>query len=90
MAKLLIGIVVLSYCWVCITVDPHDRIWVTSINGRIQQFGTNGKLLGGLQSSQGAEPGRFSAPHTIAFNSRGEFFVVDSFNHRIQKFAIVP
>ncbi len=70
-----------------ITVDPHDHVWVASINGRIQQFDTNGKLLGGLQSSQGSEPGKFFAPHTLAFNHRGEFFVVDSYNHRIQKFT---
>ena len=70
-----------------ITVDPHDHIWVASINGRIQQFDTNGKLLGGLQSGQGSEPGKFSAPHTLAFNSRGDLFIVDSFNQRIQKFA---
>ena len=71
-----------------ITVDPHDHIWVASINGRIQQFDTNGKLLGGLQSGQGSEPGKFSAPHTLAFNSRGDLFIVDSFNQRIQKFAM--
>lgn len=70
-----------------ITVDPQDHVWVASINGRIQQFDTNGKLLGGLQSGQGPEPGKFFAPHTIAFNNRGDLFIVDSFNHRIQKFA---
>ena len=73
-----------------ITVDPHNHVWVASINGRIQQFDTNGKLLGGLQSGQGSEPGKFLAPHTLAFNNRGEFYVVDSFNHRIQKFATGP
>jgi DNA-binding beta-propeller fold protein YncE len=70
-----------------ITVDADNHIWVASLNGRIQQFDTEGKLLGGIQSGQGKEPGKFSAPHGIAINSQGELFVADSYNQRIQKFA---
>ena len=36
--------------------------------------------------TQGSAPGQFYAPHGIAINSRGEIFVVDSYNHRVQKF----
>jgi DNA-binding beta-propeller fold protein YncE len=70
-----------------IAVDADNHVWVASINGRIQEFDTEGKLLGGIQSGQGTEPGKFLAPHGIALNAAGELFVVDSYNHRIQKFA---
>ncbi len=74
-----------------IGIAIHEQtIFVTDhYNNRVQafEFDTNGKLLGGLQAGQGSEPGKFFAPHTLAFNHRGEFFVVDSYNHRIQKFA---
>ncbi|MEZ6060231.1 MAG: hypothetical protein R3C19_07715 [Planctomycetaceae bacterium] len=70
-----------------ITVDADDHIWVASLSGRIQQFDADGKYLGGIQTGQGAEAGKFSAPHGIAINPQGELFVVDSYNHRIQKFA---
>lgn len=70
-----------------ITVDSDNKIWVASLSGRIQQFDADGKFLGGIQSGQGKEPGKFSAPHGIAINAAGELFVVDSYNQRIQKFA---
>jgi DNA-binding beta-propeller fold protein YncE len=70
-----------------IAVDADNHIWVASINGRIQEFDAEGKLLGGIQSGQGSEPGKFSAPHGVAINAQGELFVVDSYNQRIQKFA---
>ena len=70
-----------------IAVDADNHIWVSSLNGRIQQFDADGKFLGGIQAGQGTEPGKFSAPHGIALNGAGELFVVDSYNQRIQKFA---
>lgn len=70
-----------------ITVDADNRIWVAAISGRIQQFDTDGKLIGGIQAGTGSEPGKFSAPHGIAINPAGELFIVDSYNQRIQKFA---
>jgi DNA-binding beta-propeller fold protein YncE len=70
-----------------ICVDKHDRIWVTSVGGRVQQFTSDGKFLRGFGNS-GTEPGQFYAPHGLAFDSRGHLYVVDAFNHRIQKFAV--
>ncbi len=72
---------------IAVLVDNDNHVWVSAISGRIQKFDTDGKFLGGIQSSQGTEPGKFSAPHGIAINANGELFVVDSYNHRIQKFA---
>lgn len=71
-----------------LTVDASDNtIWVVAISGRIQQFDTNGKYLGGIHGGQGREPGQFKAPHAIAINAKGEIFVADSYNQRVQKFA---
>lgn len=72
---------------VSICIDKHDRVWVSAVCGRIQQFTNDGKYLRGFGAS-GIEPGQFYAPHGLAFDSQGHLYVVDAFNHRIQKFAM--
>ncbi|WZO98813.1 NHL repeat-containing protein [Isosphaeraceae bacterium EP7] len=72
---------------VALCVDKHDRVWVSAVCGRIQRFTTEGEYLGGF-GSEGTKPGEFLAPHGLAFDSHGHLFVVDAFNHRIQKFAV--
>jgi len=72
---------------VSICVDKQDRVWVSAVSGRIQQFSSDGALLGGFGSA-GTEPGQFHAPHGLAIDSRGHLYVVDAFNHRIQKFDV--
>lgn len=71
---------------IAILIDKEDRIWVSAVNGRIQQFSTEGKYLRGF-GEPGTKPGQFYAPHAMALDSRGNLYVVDAFNHRIQKFA---
>jgi len=70
-----------------ICVDRHDRVWVCAVSGRIQQFTSEGKYLRGF-GEQGTKPGQFYAPHGIALDSHGNLYVVDAYNHRIQKFAV--
>ncbi|MCB1275479.1 hypothetical protein [Prosthecobacter sp.] len=72
-----------------IAMDAHGRLWITAVSGRVQCFTPEGKYLGGFGDTQGTEPGQFYAPHGIAISPRGEIFVVDSYNHRVQKFEIV-
>lgn len=72
-----------------ICFDHEDRLWITAVSGRVQCFTRDGQFLGGLSETQGTEPGQFSAPHGVAINSRGELFIVDTYNHRVQKFEIV-
>ncbi len=74
---------------VSICVDKHDRVWVSAVSGRIQQFSNDGTFLTGFGSA-GTEPGQFYAPHGLAFDSRGHLYVVDAYNHRVQKFAVEP
>jgi DNA-binding beta-propeller fold protein YncE len=70
-----------------ICVDAQGRLWINSIGGRVQQFTAAGEYLRGF-GEEGTEPGEFYAPHGLAIDSHGFLFVVDAFNHRIQKFSV--
>ncbi|MEX2113311.1 MAG: hypothetical protein WD845_09005 [Pirellulales bacterium] len=72
-----------------ICFDAQGRLWVNAIGGRIQQFTAAGEYLTGF-GEEGTDPGKFYAPHGLAIDSHGCLYVVDAFNHRIQKFAIAP
>ena len=65
--------------------DARGRLWINSIGGRIQQFSDQGEYLSGF-GEEGTKPGQFSAPHGLAIDSQGCLYIVDAFNHRIQKF----
>ena len=71
-----------------ICCDRDDRLWITTAGGRVQQFTSAGRYLRGFGEKQGSEPGQFLAPHGVALDSRGDLYVVDSFNHRVQKFDV--
>ena len=71
-----------------ICIDSQQRLWVSAASGRVQCFLPDGTYVGGIGETQGTEEGRFFAPHGLAVNSRNELFVVDSYNHRVQKFRI--
>ena len=51
------------------------------------KFTPDGKYLRGFGEA-GTKPGQFYAPHGIAMDSHGNLYVVDAYNHRIQKFAV--
>lgn len=70
-----------------IMLDRHDRVWVSSLNDRVQCFTPDGKFLFGLGGS-GSDPGQFIHPHGMAFDSHGHLYVADAGNQRIQKFEI--
>ena len=73
-----------------IRVDSQDRIWVSAVSGRVQQFSSDGKYLRGLEHKRGKGPGELLVPHGLAVDSRGYLYVVDAYNHRIQKFDVSP
>jgi len=73
---------------VALCFDRSDRLWVSAVSGRIQRFSTEGVYQGGFGGVQGEEPGQFYAPHGLAFDSRGDLYVVDAYNQRVQKFAV--
>jgi DNA-binding beta-propeller fold protein YncE len=72
-----------------ICVDHQDRLWVTSVGGRIQLFTRDGKYLGGFGEKSGTGQGEFLAPHGVALNGHGQLYVVDTYNHRVQKFEVL-
>ena len=51
-----------------------------------KQFTAEGEYLAGF-GQEGTGPGQFYAPHGLAIDSRDSLYVVDAFNHRVQKFA---
>jgi sugar lactone lactonase YvrE len=68
-------------------VDRRDRVWVSSLNDRVQAFTTDGKFLFGLGGT-GKNPGQFARPHGMAVDSKGHLYVADAGNQRVQKFEI--
>ncbi len=77
----------ISFGPVAVMVDRHDRVWVSSLNDRVQAFTPQGKYLFGITNS-GEKPGELAQPHGIAMDSAGHLYVCDAGNQRIQKFAV--
>lgn len=71
-----------------ICFDKAGLLWIGAVSGRVQQFSPDGKYLRCLGSGRGSDPGQFEAPHSIATDDTGNIYIVDSLNHRIQKFAL--
>lgn len=71
-----------------VVLDRHDRVWVTSLNDRVQVFTTGGEFLFRQGDVTGDQPGQFIHPHGMAFDRHGHLYVADSGNQRIQKFAV--
>lgn len=70
-----------------ICADKQDRVWVSSLNNRVQCYTAQGKYLMGVGGT-GSEPGQFRMPHAMVVDSRGCLYVADSGNNRIQKFEL--
>ena len=74
---------------IALAFDRDGRLWVSATNHRVQLFTAEGRYLTGLGTTavSGHDPGQFRTPHGMAFDSREVFYVVDTQNHRVQKFA---
>ena len=72
---------------IAVAVDPRDRVWVSSLNDRVQCFTPEGKLLMAI-TARGNGPGQLAKPHGMAFDSHGDLYVADAGNQRIQKFRV--
>lgn len=71
-----------------ICFDRQGLLWISAVSGRVQQFTPEGAYLQSLGSGRGSDQGQFEAPHSLAVDNTDHIYVVDSLNHRIQKFAI--
>ena len=71
---------------IAIWVDRLGRVWIGATNNRVQLFTRDGRFLLQL-GGDGTGPGQFHLPHGMATDSKGNVYVVDASNQRIQKFA---
>jgi hypothetical protein len=71
-----------------VTVDPEGHVWAVNGNGRIQEFSSAGELIRGFGKSgwgAGVKGGEFNVAEGIALDSKGNVYVSDRGNHRIQE-----
>jgi sugar lactone lactonase YvrE len=66
--------------------DKQGNLWIATIGGRVQRFTPEGKYQTGF-GTEGTEQGEFYAPHGLAIDSKGHLYIVDAYNHRVQKYA---
>lgn len=72
-----------------VTIGPNDWIYINDTrNHKVIVLDSDEKLQFVIGAdTKGAAPGMFSEPHFTAVNARGEIFVSDTFNARVQKFS---
>ncbi|HET9651694.1 MAG TPA: peptidyl-alpha-hydroxyglycine alpha-amidating lyase family protein [Usitatibacter sp.] len=70
-----------------VTWDPQGNIYISDgyINSRVAKADRNGNWLKSW-GSKGDKPGEFNTPHNIAADAKGNIYVADRFNRRIQVF----
>jgi len=70
-----------------VTWDPQGNIYISDgyINSRVAKADRNGNWLKSW-GNRGNKPGEFNTPHNIAADARGNIYVADRFNRRIQVF----
>lgn len=73
-----------------ITMDADDYLYIADRRySSILRFGPNGlHCIIGCSGKNGSEPNRLNLPFSISFDSYGNIFVLDEFNHRTQKFLL--
>ncbi len=69
-----------------IFADRHNRIWVSSLNDRVQCFEPNGEFVCRLNGVDEADT--FTHPHGIAQDKHNCLYIADSGNQRIVKFKL--
>jgi len=69
------------------TWDPQGNIFISDgyINSRVAKVDKNGNWLKSW-GERGDKEGQFNTPHSIAADARGNIYVADRFNRRIQVF----
>lgn len=72
-----------------IAVDQHDRVFVSSLNDRVQAYDRQGRFLFGIHGT-GAEGDRLLHPHALAIDHEGCLLIADSGNHRVLRFRLPP
>src|SRR6266702_2276322 len=70
-----------------VAFDPAGNAFISDgyINSRVAKVDRNGKWLKSW-GDRGAKPGEFNTPHSIAADAKGNIYVADRGNRRIQVF----
>jgi hypothetical protein len=70
-----------------VTWDPAGNIFISDgyINSRVAKVDKNGNWIKSW-GERGTKPGEFNTPHSIAADAKGNIYVADRFNRRIQVF----
>src|SRR6267143_212413 len=70
-----------------VAFDPAGNAYISDgyINSRVAKVDRNGKWLKSW-GSKGSKPGEFNTPHSIAADAKGNIYVADRGNRRIQVF----
>jgi sugar lactone lactonase YvrE len=68
-----------------IVFDSQNNLHASAIDDKILEFSDAGNFIN-FYGSSGTEEGRFNNPTAIAVDSKDNFYVADTNNHRIQKF----
>lgn len=66
-----------------VLVDHRNRVWVTSLNDRLQCFTADGRFLFMLEQTDEEHP--FLHPHGLAEDTLGNIYLLDSGNQRVVK-----
>jgi DNA-binding beta-propeller fold protein YncE len=68
-------------------IGPDQNIWLAHGHaGRLIKLDLNGNVLGST-GSQGKGPGQFGEAHFLAVSAKGDVFIADTLNWRVQKFV---
>ena len=74
-----------------VVLDPSGNMYVSdTVNHRVQFFRageSNGTTIAGTTGSSGTSATQLNQPHWAIIDSQLNLYVVDTFNHRIQKFS---
>ena len=70
-----------------VAIDRHDRIYVSSLNNRVQCFSSTGQYLFGITGT-GKDGGDLDHPHGLAFDKDDHLYICDGGAQRIVKFSV--
>jgi len=69
-----------------VVITPDQQLWLAhGHTGLILKLDLEGKVLGAM-GGQGKALGQFGEAHYIAVSAKGEIYVADTLNWRVQKF----
>lgn len=71
-----------------VAFDPQDNVFVSDgyTNSRVVKIAKDGTWVKAVGGTRGSGPNQFSTPHGIATDAKGNVYVADRGNRRVQKF----